>query len=110
MATRATSQAVQVPGDSPAQGDSQGLTVEERLAQLEAENARLKAAAEAPALPSVVYEPTTPHGAVKLAESATGDKTVAQVMALIDAGKLQEPVSNYLCKDGYYTRRTSRGG
>jgi hypothetical protein len=125
MPPRTTAQPVQVPGDTtaqPVQGDeavgAAGASVDDRIARLEAalaaqqaENERLKAEADGEAkLPSVVYEPTTPHGAARLRESETGNMTTAQVIAAIDAGKLPEPVNSYLCRDGYYARRTHRGG
>jgi len=53
-------------------------------------------------------EVPTPHGAAALASSETGDMTVAEVMAAIDAGRLREPFNHYLCKDGYYARRLDR--
>jgi len=71
-----------------------------RIAELEAK------LAEAQRLPQVVYEPTTPHGAAALAASDTAGMTVKQVMAAIDAGQLREPLSSYLCADGYYARRS----
>lgn len=73
-----------------------------QLATKEAENAELKAKA---ALPQVVYEPVTPHGAAAMAASAVSEMTVAQVMAEIDAGRLKEPITSYLCSNGYYARR-----
>ena len=70
------------------------------------ENERLRAAAAADQkLPQVVYEPETPHGKEKLAASATGSMTVAQVQQAIDEKRLPEPVTSYLCVDGYYARR-----
>jgi len=67
---------------------------------------RLRSAAAAdPKLPQVVYEPETPHGKEKLAASATAGMTVAKVQQAIDDKRLPEPVTSYLCADGYYARR-----
>lgn len=92
--------------DPAAANDSDVLA---RLAALEAENARLRAAAESkPELPQVLYEPVTPHGAEKLAASPTAHLTVAQVMASIDEGRMKEPTTNLLCRDGWYCSRARR--
>lgn len=101
---RPQNQPVLMPGASLADDHSDPVATDpaERLAQLEAENARLKAAAK---LPQVVYEPTTPHGEANLAASATAGMTVAQVVQAIDEKRLPEPTNSYLCADGYYARR-----
>jgi hypothetical protein len=81
-------------------------TPDQELARLRAENAALQAAAaERDKLPQAVYEPVTPHGQAAMDSSATAGMSVAEVMAAVDAGKLREPVTSYLCRDGYYARR-----
>jgi len=117
---RSASQPVQTPGapapdtagsadDSTTATQEQDASVvgqAERIAKLEAENAKLRAVVSADAkLPQVVYEPQTPHGKEKLAASATAGMTVAQVQQAIDDKRLPEPVTSYLCADGYYARR-----
>ena len=105
---------IQVPGQPDAAApehdteDSGAGDVASELAALRAEVARLKAGA-APALPSVVYEAPTKHGAARLAASEYADMTVAQLMAAIDSGKVRElPHSqSALCRDGYYVSRAS---
>jgi hypothetical protein len=113
--SRSTAQPIQTPGEvaqepaAEAQAPSAAPVEPEpadqaaRIAELEAEIAKLKAD---PKLPQVVYEPETPHGKEKLAESATGGMTVAEVMQAIDDKRLPEPVTTYLCADGYYARRS----
>lgn len=120
---RSASQPVQTPGapapDTAGSADDSTTSTEAaadpdaRIAELEAqlaaqaeENERLRAAAAAdPKLPQVVYEPETPHGKEKLAASATAGMTVAQVQQAIDDKRLPEPITSYLCADGYYARR-----
>jgi hypothetical protein len=75
------------------------------LAASEAALAAAKAAGSSK-MPTTIYEPVTPHGAIARADSAVAHLTVAQVMAEIDAGRLREPVTGMLCADGYYCRRT----
>lgn len=102
---RISNQPVETPGAAApdtAAHDGPTLTVEENLAAAEAELAALKAKA---ALPQVVYEPTTPHGAIRLQESEYASMTVAELMARIDAGQVKEPITSALCSDGYYARR-----
>ena len=70
-----------------------------RIAELEAQ------VAAAARLPQPVFEPVTPHGKAALASSETAHMTVAEVMAAINTGALREPMNNYLCSDGYYSRR-----
>lgn len=106
-ATAAPDSAGSVDHDTTATQDQDASVVgqAERIAKLEAENAKLRAVVSADAkLPQVVYEPQTPHGAQRLAASATGDMTVAEVMQAIAEGRMVEPVTNYLCRDGYYCR------
>lgn len=99
--------------EAAADPDARIAELEARIAELEAqlaaqaeENERLRAAAAAdPKLPQVVYEPETPHGKEKLAASATAGMTVAQVQQAIDDKRLPEPITSYLCADGYYARR-----
>lgn len=77
----------------------------ELIQRLLAENAALKAAQQPAAdTPSIVYEPETPHWKQTLAASPTGHLTVAEAMALIDAGKLAMPVTAYACRDGNLAR------
>lgn len=76
-----------------------------QLADLQAKNAELLADIESKKKSNIIYEPETPHAAERLAASATRDMTVAQVMAAIDAGRLSEPMTSYLCADGTYCRR-----
>lgn len=76
-----------------------------KLAALEVKNAELLADIESKKKSNIIYEPETPHAAERLAASATRDMTVAQVMAAIDAKRLTEPMTNYLCSDGTYCRR-----
>lgn len=100
--TRSSTATVQTPGAAAAlasPGGDEGKDA--RIAALEAKLAEL----QAPALPAVVFEPITKHGAERLALSPTGTLTVAEVMAKIDAGELAEPQTNYLCCDGFYARR-----
>lgn len=52
-------------------------------------------------------EPVTKHGKELLEASATGRMSVAEVMQAIDDGRTPEPMMSYLCRDGYYVRRTS---
>ena len=119
MATRNPSQPVLMPGaaEQPSgQADeaskAEGGTEAGALAEIAALKAKLAAAeAEAASLrktedTSLVFTPVTPHGAQKLAISETAHMTVAEVMAAIQGGSLSEPQNNYLCKDGYYTRRS----
>jgi molybdopterin converting factor small subunit len=80
--------------------------LKEQLAALQARNAELLADIESKKKSNIIYEPETPHAAERLAASATSDMTVAQVMAAIDAKKLPEPMTNYLCADGTYCRRS----
>jgi hypothetical protein len=120
MATRNPSQPVLMPGAAeqpsapadeaaPAEGVAQSAAA---LAEIAALKAKLAAAeAEAASLrktedTSLVFTPVTPHGAQKLAISETAHMSVAEVMAAIADGSLSEPQNNYLCKDGYYTRRS----
>lgn len=76
-----------------------------QLAALQAKNAELEADLASKAKSNIVYTPDTPHGLERLATSATAGMTVAQVMAAIDAGRLDEPMTSYLCADGNYCRR-----
>lgn len=102
---RTSNQPVETPGAAAADTaahDGPTLTVEEQLAAAQAELAALKAKA---ALPQVVYEPKTPHGAAALSASAYASMTVAELMAKIDAGEVKEPITSALCADGYYARR-----
>lgn len=88
--------------------DEAAAQIAELRAQLAEANARvsgLVAAQAVPAADAVVYTPETPHGKMRLAESPTRDMTTAEVAALIDAGKMPEPTTSYLCRDGYLTRR-----
>ena len=93
--------------EAAADPDARIAELEAQLAAQAEENERLRAAAASsqPKLPQVVYEPKTPHGKEKLAASATGSMTVAQVQQAIDEKRLPEPVTSYLCADGYYARR-----
>lgn len=92
--------------EAAADPDARIAELEAQLAAQAEENERLRAAAAAdPKLPQVVYEPETPHGKEKLAASATAGMTVAQVQQAIDDKRLPEPVTSYLCADGYYARR-----
>lgn len=80
--------------------------LEAKVAAQAAENKRLRTAKAADAkLPQVVYEPETHHGKIALEASATRNMTVADVMTAIKDGVLQEPMSSYLCADGYYVKR-----
>jgi hypothetical protein len=76
-----------------------------KLTALEAKNAELQADLASKAKSSIIYEPETPHGKLRLAASDTGTMTVAAVSAAIKNGKLAEPITNYLCADGHYCRR-----
>jgi hypothetical protein len=93
--------------DGAAEGDA------ERLRQIveaqRQEIARLQAKAGAPAgsASGKVYTPTTPHGAERLAASEVGTMTTAQVAQAIDDGLLPEPLTSYLCADGYLARRST---
>jgi len=86
-------------------GDDDVAALKAELAALKAKNAELAADLESKAKSSIVYTPDTPHGIERLASSATAGMTVAQVMAAIDSGRLDEPVTSYLCADGNYCRR-----
>jgi hypothetical protein len=108
----------EIPGaENPGQPDGDAADPALRIAELEASlaaaqqaaieaNARATEAASKAALPQVVFEPATPHGSKALAASETGHMTMAEVMAAIDAGQLDEPTNAYLCSDGYYARRS----
>jgi len=92
----------EVPGEADLPKDQpEAESPQQELERLRAENQALKAKA---ALPQVVYEPTTPHGLAALESSETANMTVVEVMAAIQAKRLREPVTSYLCKDGYYCR------
>lgn len=95
-------------GDKPEAGDEQGLKPpvddkDARIAELEAKLAAQEAESK---LPKVVYEPVTPHGAAALAASDYAGMTVAELMAMIDAGRAKEPMTSVLCADGWYARRS----
>lgn len=120
---RSATQNVQTPGAVAPQDDAataeqptdQAAVIAALQAQLKAqevENARLRAASSAAdsGLPQVVYEPETPHGKEAMRTSPTAHMTVGQVQAAIDAGEMAEPVTSYLCKDGYYSRRARSAG
>lgn len=77
-------------------------------AQLSEKDARLSSLIAAQAVPagdSVVFEPETPHGKMRLRESPTAHLTTTEVQALIAEGKMPEPTTSYLCRDGYLARR-----
>jgi hypothetical protein len=116
MSSRSASQPVLTPGAIPAAETEEVAqapaasqdAMADVIKAMQAEIAALKAAAaasDAAKLPQVVYEPQTPHGIARLAESATAHMTVAEVMAAISDKRMPEPETNYLCKDGYYVRR-----
>jgi hypothetical protein len=86
--------------DSDAQAELERLR--EALAAKDAELAALRAA------PAEAAAPKPTAGEQLLASSATGGMTVAEVMQAIDRKLLPEPVTSYLCADGYYTRRVAR--
>lgn len=97
------------PGEVEAQDDTQSPVAADPASELEAlraEVARLRAAA-GPKQPGIIYEPKTPHGAARLAESAYASMTVAELMAAIDSGKASElpHTQSALCSDGYYVSR-----
>ena len=102
---------IEVPGAAtpgePEAPETATLDPADELAALRAENARLRAAA-APATPSVVYTPETPHGKQAKAASKFAHLTCAELMAKIDAGDADEPTTNVLCSDGYYATRRPR--
>jgi DNA segregation ATPase FtsK/SpoIIIE-like protein len=109
--SRSATARVQTPGafePEVDQIDTATATPEEMAAQIADLKAKLAAqTAEnaAAKLPQVVYEPETPHGSVALRSSPTGHLTVAQVQAEIDAKRMPEPITSYLCRDGYLARR-----
>lgn len=87
-------------------GGDEVKALKAKLAALEAKNAELAADLESKAKSAIVFEGENPHGQERLAASATGGMTVAQVMKAIDDKRLPEPMTSYLCKDGNYCRRS----
>lgn len=106
--SRSATQPAQVPGAAtqPAQADQpQGAATDPQAARIAELEAQL-AAAKAPGVhQGETVAPNNPKGREKLAASATASMTVAQVVAAIDAGDMDEPFNSYLCIDGYYSRR-----
>ena len=47
---------------------------------------------------------TTDHAQRALELSPTDQMTVAEVEKAIREGRMPQPATSYLCKDGYYTR------
>jgi O-acetylhomoserine/O-acetylserine sulfhydrylase-like pyridoxal-dependent enzyme len=96
---------ISIPGDAEQTTEDAptALSMEERLAALEAENARLKSVAGIAA--AAVIVPVTPHGDEALKASPYRSMTVAELQDKIDAGKIKEPFISALCADGYYCRR-----
>lgn len=90
---------------TPEEAAAQIAALREQLAAANARVSGLVAAQAVPTGDAVVFEPVTPHGKVRLAESPTGRMTTAEVAAKIEAGELPEPTTSYLCRDGYLTRR-----
>lgn len=95
----------QAAGNVTASADDAGA-LKAQIEALQRENALLKAAQGAKT-PSVVYEPTTTHGAAEIAASKHRHITAAEFAALIDEGKASEPPPNnkVLCSDGWYVSR-----
>jgi hypothetical protein len=119
---RPTNQPNQIPGAAPGtqsasadtqtddldldDGQDQPIDAEDKDALIAKLQAQLADHEAKDKLPQVVSEPTTPHGAIALAQSAFAGMTVAELMAGIDAGKYREPpVTSVLCSDGWYARR-----
>lgn len=76
-------------------------------AALDAANAKLAERPAVPDAPQVVYEPKTTHGeAARAANKDTAHLTTTEVMSLIDASEMKEPLSQVLCRDGWYVRRS----
>lgn len=90
---------------TPDEAAAQIAALKAQLAETNARLSGLVAAQAVPAGDAVVFEPETPHGKMRLAESPTRNMTTAEVAELIDAGKMSEPTTSYLCRDGYFTRR-----
>lgn len=103
------SKAKQIPGDegtsAPADdqfGNDRTSATDPRDAEIAALKAQLADVEAAKKLPQVVYEPETPHGAVKLAESEFRNLTTTQLMAKIKRGDVEAPRTGVLCADGWF--------